>query len=292
MTESKHFIKTGITAVPFVGWGTHICHFFKNKQELCDIIVPYIKTGLLGNEKCIWITSDPIRSNQAISELAHEVTGIDDYISSGQLLVVGYNDWYTELGEFSIDGVLRSWTEAEKKALDEGYKGLRAVGIMSWVQRENWNNIVCYEAKVDSVIRKNKMLALCCYSLSNLEAPELIEMVSNHAMVIISHKVGLMAIGNSRQAKIYLMRAQNLSYDAIGSSIGISRQRVHKIINPRKKPRVEKRDMLTSSEAASILNIHVNTLRRWGDLGVLPVYRIGSRGDRRFKRSDIHHLIN
>ena len=50
MTASKHYIKTGITAIPFVNQGTHICHFFKDKQELFDVIVPYVKTGLINNE--------------------------------------------------------------------------------------------------------------------------------------------------------------------------------------------------------------------------------------------------
>jgi excisionase family DNA binding protein len=49
--------------------------------------------------------------------------------------------------------------------------------------------------------------------------------------------------------------------------------------------------MLTSSEAAIRLNVHINTLRRWSNLGLLPVCRIGSRGDHRFKREDIDNLI-
>ena len=45
--------------------------------------------------------------------------------------------------------------------------------------------------------------------------------------------------------------------------------------------------MLTTSEVARILSVHINTVRRWSNLGVLKSYRIGSRGDRRFKKEDI-----
>jgi len=45
--------------------------------------------------------------------------------------------------------------------------------------------------------------------------------------------------------------------------------------------------MLTTSEVARILNVHINTIRRWSNQGILKAYRIGSRGDRRFKREDI-----
>lgn len=45
--------------------------------------------------------------------------------------------------------------------------------------------------------------------------------------------------------------------------------------------------VLTVREVAHFLNIHVNTVRRWSDSGVLKAYRIGPRGDRRFRREDI-----
>lgn len=49
--------------------------------------------------------------------------------------------------------------------------------------------------------------------------------------------------------------------------------------------------MLTASEVAALLNVHINTVRRWSNQGILKVYRIGSRGDRRFKREDIDRFI-
>ncbi len=45
--------------------------------------------------------------------------------------------------------------------------------------------------------------------------------------------------------------------------------------------------MLTTSEVAYLLNVHINTVRRWSNLGILKAYRLGSRGDRRFKQEDI-----
>ena len=44
--------------------------------------------------------------------------------------------------------------------------------------------------------------------------------------------------------------------------------------------------LLTSSEAASLLHTHINTVRRWSNLGILPSFRIGPRGDRRFRKKD------
>ena len=50
--------------------------------------------------------------------------------------------------------------------------------------------------------------------------------------------------------------------------------------------------MLTTSEVARILSVHINTVRRWSNQGVLRSYRIGSRGDRRFKKQDIDRFFS
>jgi len=49
--------------------------------------------------------------------------------------------------------------------------------------------------------------------------------------------------------------------------------------------------MLTVREVSQLLHVHSNTLRRWSDQGVLKAYRIGPRGDRRFKPEDIAVLL-
>jgi excisionase family DNA binding protein len=49
--------------------------------------------------------------------------------------------------------------------------------------------------------------------------------------------------------------------------------------------------MMTVKEVAQLLHIHVNTVRRWSDQGILRSYRITRRGDRRFKEEDIAHFL-
>jgi len=50
-------------------------------------------------------------------------------------------------------------------------------------------------------------------------------------------------------------------------------------------------DMLTVGDVALLLNVHVNTVRRWSNQRIIRAYRIGSRGDRRFRREDITRLL-
>ena len=50
--------------------------------------------------------------------------------------------------------------------------------------------------------------------------------------------------------------------------------------------------LLTLSEAAQVLNVHISTLRRWSNMGLITTYRIGPRGDRRFKMDDIQRILD
>ena len=49
--------------------------------------------------------------------------------------------------------------------------------------------------------------------------------------------------------------------------------------------------MLTTNEVARIIRVHVNTVRRWSNQGVLKTYYISLRGDRRYKREDIANFL-
>lgn len=44
--------------------------------------------------------------------------------------------------------------------------------------------------------------------------------------------------------------------------------------------------MLTVGEVAGIFNVHASTVRRWGEQGIIKPYRIGPRGESRFRRED------
>lgn len=51
-------------------------------------------------------------------------------------------------------------------------------------------------------------------------------------------------------------------------------------------------DMLTTSSVAYLLGVNTNTVRRWSNSGILKAYRIGPRGDRRFRRTDITRFLD
>jgi len=99
---------------------------------------------------------------------------------------------------------------------------------------------------------------------------------------------------NARRDEIIELRKSGLSYAKIGRRFGISAERVRQIVKGKttqEKADLGTKTMLRVGEAASLLGIHTNTLRRWSDKGVIRAYHISQRGDRRFRREDIDAFL-
>jgi excisionase family DNA binding protein len=93
------------------------------------------------------------------------------------------------------------------------------------------------------------------------------------------------------------LRKSGLNYADIGRRFGISAARARRVLSGSSKKRVasrpysEAKPMLTIAEASEMLRLHPNTIRRWADSGKLKAYRLGSRGDRRFRREDVEAIL-
>jgi len=57
------------------------------------------------------------------------------------------------------------------------------------------------------------------------------------------------------------------------------------------QPKEKQPRLLTLKQASELLNCHPNTLRAWDKKGYLIAVRLGSRGDRRYKREDVLKLL-
>ncbi len=50
--------------------------------------------------------------------------------------------------------------------------------------------------------------------------------------------------------------------------------------------------LLTASEVATLLHVHVNTVKRLGDRGEIPFFRVSRRGDRRYRLDDVRAYLD
>jgi len=177
--------KSGIDILGDVPWGTHFCQFYQTKEDLIDILVPYFKAGLENNEFCMWITSEPFSEKEAKKAMRMAVPNFDSYLKRGQIEIIPHEEWYLKEGTFNLQIVLNGWIDKLDQALAQGYDGLRTTGNTAWLEKRDWRNFTEYEEKINNVIGKYRMMAICSYSLDKCGASELIDVASNHRFALI-----------------------------------------------------------------------------------------------------------
>jgi len=179
---------SGIDVIGSVPWGTHFCQFYQTKQDLIDILVPYFKAGLESNEFCMWVTSEPLIVAEAEEAMRKAVNNFDEYLRREQIEIIPYSEWYLLGGTFDDDRVLKGWVSKLEQALARGYDGLRLTGNTFWLERNHWQAFTEYEAKVNNVIGKYRMLAICTYCLDKCDGTAVIDVIKNHQFALIKQE--------------------------------------------------------------------------------------------------------
>jgi len=174
----------GIDVIDHLPWGTHLCLFYQTKKDLIDVLAPYFKAGLENNEFCMWVASEPLTVEDSKRSLKRLIQNLDDYAEKGQIEILDYSQWYTKSGRFEADRVLQGWVKKEDHALNKGFDGLRLAGNTVWLGKEDWAEFAEYEATIDGVIPKHRMIAVCFYSLEKCGPSEVLDVVSNHQFAL------------------------------------------------------------------------------------------------------------
>lgn len=193
--------KTGLNSIEKAHWGHHFCHFYKNKRELMDVLIHYLKAGLENNEFCLLVTSSPLNAEDAKKEFGKKIKRFNDHINKGQLKIMEASQWYTQSGRFDPDRVIKLWLEQEKQAQSKGFQGLRAAGNVSWIEKKDWGRFMDYEQVINAVIKKKRMAALCSYPSNRLNASEIIDVVNRHPFQLIK-KNGRWELDESHEQKL------------------------------------------------------------------------------------------
>ncbi|MDY9927715.1 PAS domain S-box protein [Methanosarcina sp.] len=192
---------SGIDIIGDLPWGTHFCQFYQTKEDLTDVLVPYFRAGLENNEFCMWVTSQPLGVEEAKEALRKGIPDFDFYIQKGQIEIIPYTHWYVKEGVFDSEIVLNGWVEKLNNARANGYDGLRLSGNTFWLEKEDWNDFVEYEKKIDRVLGNYQMIALCTYCLDRCNATEIIDVVNNHQFALIKKDGKWEQIESSKRKK-------------------------------------------------------------------------------------------
>jgi PAS domain S-box-containing protein len=181
---------TGLDVIGVVPWGTHLCNFFETKQDLLDILIPYFKAGLEGNEFCLWITSEPISVEDAIQALRRAIPDLTRYLEKKSIEILPHAEWYLKDGFFDAGNIIQGWYMKLQDALTRGYDGMRVNGNESWLARHVWKDFIEYERELNKQLSDLHMLVLCTYSLSKSNASDILDVAHVHEIAVTKRSGG------------------------------------------------------------------------------------------------------
>ncbi len=162
----------------------HICNFYRTKEDLAEILVPYFASGLVKNQSCIWLASPNLDVDEAKSLLENVVIKLDSYVNRKQIKIVPHDVWYFKNGHFEPEQLLMSLRTEEQLALSRGFDGLRLNTDNFWVQNDFWQLFMEYERNVNYSLIDGRSTFLCSYFAGNCTIPHLKDILQNHAGIL------------------------------------------------------------------------------------------------------------
>lgn len=189
--------KSIIDSLATIPWGTHFCQFYQTKEDLLDILIPYFKAGLEGNQYCMWVTSVPLGVEEAKDALRMAVPDFDHYLAKRQIEIIPHTEWYLKDGVFNLKRVLHDWIDKLNYALSNGYDGMRVTGNTAWLEKKDWKSFADYEEELNSVIGRYRLTAICTYSLDKCGRDEVIDVIRNHPNCLIKRNAHWILIESS-----------------------------------------------------------------------------------------------
>jgi hypothetical protein len=184
LNRAEEYRESGVDVIDLIRWGSHIAQLYNSKDDVLEIVIPYLAKGLEQNELCIWVVSD-LSSDEARYMIENNIKDAQKYIDKGQLQILSYEDWFPtdtcSKGHFTINCILNKCV----KAIASGYEGIRVTGVAySKKGDEDWNALMKYEHLFDNEVKDSKLLAICSYKEDECSGDNIIDVMNTHKYVL------------------------------------------------------------------------------------------------------------
>jgi hypothetical protein len=171
--------------------GDHICAFYRGREQRDDVLLPFLRDGLVQGDKCLAVMDDP--DVEQITNPLSLVLDIESPLVTGQLELMVSDSAYLTGGHFSTDRMLDFWESNVGQAVGPGgYSFVRSVGEMTWALRDmpGVDQLVHYEARLNRFLPRYPQVILCLYDLERFtDGRILLEMLKTHPKVLMSGQV-------------------------------------------------------------------------------------------------------
>ena len=181
----KHRVMTERIALGFgdlhADAGDHIGHFYRTIDEWKELVIPFLRLGLEGDDKCVCVVSQGAPEEEVLAGL--ETQGIDtkSALSSGQLIVTPGR---SETGE------MKRLLTSSIEEIPERFRFLRWVGDMTWSHKKMPTSEALMEwESACNVVEDAPVVFLCQYELSQFLGNVVVDALKTHPLCIMGSAI-------------------------------------------------------------------------------------------------------
>jgi anti-anti-sigma regulatory factor len=158
----------------------HACLTFADRDELFDLTAAFVRDGLAGGLKVIWLSEAGPR--RPVSELERRGVPVESAVAAGQMAAAGWEGRLLSGQAFSADPAV-GWLSAQVAASRrEGFRGLRVAVDMSWALRPvaGVEQLPDFEEGIAAVVAGSTASVLCQYDREGFDPVTLASVAAFH----------------------------------------------------------------------------------------------------------------
>jgi anti-anti-sigma regulatory factor len=162
----------------------HACLTFGDREELLDLTVAFVRDGLIGGLKVIWL--DDGTSAQVLSELARRRIAVGPVVANGQMTAAAWEGSLLSGQAFTADHAMKWLTGQMNACRGEGFPGLRVAVDMSWALRPvtGIEQLPQFEESVAAALVGTTVSVLCQYDREQFDPVTLASVAAFHTRLV------------------------------------------------------------------------------------------------------------
>jgi hypothetical protein len=162
----------------------HACLTFGEVEELFDLTAAYVRDGLTGGSKVMWLSDDG--QGPAVAELTRRGIAARTAMAAGQMAMAGWEGRLLSGQVFSADAAIGWLTGQMKAARQEGFPGLRVAVDMGWALRPvaGVEQLPAFEQNLTAALDGGTASVLCQYDRDRFDPVTLASVSAFHTCLV------------------------------------------------------------------------------------------------------------
>jgi hypothetical protein len=166
--------------------GVHFCGLYETEEERDEIILGYIRQGLVDNAQVLYTPTE--RTAEDFKHTFKEVFPHDQSLigQNTHLTLNGANDLYYENGRFSPFTMTRNLTAFYDNIQKGTGSHVRTTAEMVWALEKDLDKtlLMAYESRLNYFIPGKSWLSICMYNITRFNGKTIMQVLQTHPFTI------------------------------------------------------------------------------------------------------------